>query len=89
MNSILYGRFIEIQSNLRTKKLHTTNQGSNFLGGSVSDKDNVRNKCILEQKVNPSILKDDFSSRIDPSIFRSIAQCYMTSQRKPVEFFLH
>ena len=37
-----YGRFIKIQSNLRGKKLHRTNQTSNFLGGSFSDKDNVR-----------------------------------------------
>ena len=37
-----YGRFIEIQSNLRRKKLHRTNQGSNFLGGSFSNRDNVR-----------------------------------------------
>ena len=27
----------------------------------------------LEEKVNPSILKDDFSSRTDPSIFTLIA----------------
>ena len=27
----------------------------------------------LEEKVNPSILKDDFSSRTDPFIFTSIA----------------
>ena len=33
-----YGRFIEIQSNLRRKKLHRTNQSSNFLGGSCSCK---------------------------------------------------
>ena len=31
-----YGRFI--QSNLRRKKLHRTNQGSNFLGGSFSNR---------------------------------------------------
>ena len=37
-----YGRFIEIQSNLRRKKLHRKNQGSNFLGGSFSNRDNVR-----------------------------------------------
>ena len=29
-----YGRFIEITSNLRRKKLLRTNQGSNFLGGT-------------------------------------------------------
>ena len=37
----LYGRFTEIKSNFRRKKLHRTNQGSNFLGGSFSNRDNV------------------------------------------------
>ena len=37
-----YGRFIEIQSDLRRKKLHRTNQSSNFLGGSLSNRDNIR-----------------------------------------------
>ena len=42
-HSWLYGRYIEIQSNLKTsKKLHRTNQGSNFLGGSFSNTDNIR-----------------------------------------------
>ena len=36
-----YGRFKEIQSNLRRKKLHKTNQCSNFLGRSFSNRDNV------------------------------------------------
>ena len=36
----LCGRFIEIQSNLRRKKLHRMNQGSNFLAGSFSNRDN-------------------------------------------------
>ena len=36
-----YGRFKEIKSSLRRKKLHRTNQGSNFLGGSLSNRDNV------------------------------------------------
>ena len=39
------------------KKLHRMNQGTNFLGGSFSNRDNVR---------------DDFCSRTDPSIFISI-----------------
>ena len=38
----LYDRFIEIQSNLRRKKLNRTNQGSNLLGGSFSKRDNIR-----------------------------------------------
>ena len=32
----------------------------------------IFNDVQLEEKVNPSILKDDFSSRIDPLIFTSI-----------------
>ena len=36
-----YGRFMEIQSNLSRKKLHTSNQGSNFLGDSFSDRDKI------------------------------------------------
>ena len=38
----LYGRFLEMQRNLRKKKLHRTNQGSNFLGENLSNKMNVR-----------------------------------------------
>ena len=37
-----YGKSIEIQSNLRRKKIHRTNQGANFLGGSFSNRDNVK-----------------------------------------------
>ena len=37
-----YGKFIEIKSNLREKKLRKTNQGTNFLGDIFSNKDNVR-----------------------------------------------
>ena len=37
----LYGRFIEIKRNLRRNKLHRMNKGSNFLGGSLSNRNNV------------------------------------------------
>ena len=37
-----YDRFIEIQSNLRRRKLHRTNEDSNFIGDSFSNIDNVR-----------------------------------------------
>ena len=43
------------------------NQGFNFFGGSFSNRDNVRES--LEEKVNPSILKNDFSSGTDPIHF--------------------
>ena len=68
-----YGRFIEIQSNLRIKKCQRMNQGSNFLRGSFSNRELQSN---LEEKVNPTILKDEFSSRRDPSIFTSIPPGY-------------
>ena len=51
-NAWSYGRFIEIQSNLRKQKIHRTNRNSN-----------------LENKVNTSILKGDFSLRTDSFIF--------------------
>ena len=37
-----HNRFIEIKRNLRRKNLHRANRGSNFLGGSFSNRDNVR-----------------------------------------------
>ena len=40
--SWLYGRFAEIQSNLRRKKLHRMNQGSNSFGGSFNSRDILR-----------------------------------------------
>ena len=43
-------------------------QGSNFLEGSFSNRDN-RFKSNFQDKDNPSILKDDFSSKTHPSIF--------------------
>ena len=52
-----YGRFIEIQSNLRRKKLHRTNQGSNFLGGSFRNRDNVRAPIQFRRESQPQHLK--------------------------------
>ena len=70
----LHGRFMEIQSNLRRKKLHRTNQDSNFLGGSFSNIDYVRALIQFRRKRKLHYLKNDFSSRTDPSIFTSIAK---------------
>ena len=52
-----YGIFIKIQSNLRRKKLHVTNQGSNFPGGSFSNRDNVlgRRTIVLYGYPNKSL----------------------------------
>ena len=54
------GRFIEIQSHLRRKKLHRTNQGSNFLGGSFSNRDSVRVPIQFRRESQPHHLKTFF-----------------------------
>ena len=72
-----YDRFIEIQSNLRRKKLHRMNQGSNFLGGSFSNRDNVRAPMQFRRESQPQHLKDAFSLRADPSIFTSTAPVFL------------
>ena len=46
-----YDRFIEIQSNLKRKKLQRTNQGSNFLGCSFSK--NVRAPIQFRREKQP------------------------------------
>ena len=64
-------------------------QGSSFLGGSFSSRDNVRVPFSLEVKVNPRILKDDIFTKIDPFIFKPIAPVLLDQSMKPVEFFQH
>ena len=64
-----YGRFIEIQSNLRRKKRI---KAPIFLETVLAIEIMQEPQSNLEDKVNPSILKVDFSSRTDPSIFTSI-----------------
>ena len=53
----LYGRFIGIQSNLRRKSLHRTNQGSNCLGGSFCNRDDVRASIQFWTETQPKHLK--------------------------------
>ena len=48
-------------------------QGSSFLVGSFGNRDNVTALIQFRKRDSPSILKEDFSSRTDPSIFTSIA----------------
>ena len=73
-----HGRFIEMQSNLTRKKRHRTNQGSNFLGDSFSNRDNERAPI----KSTPASQKIIFpQEQTNP--------CYDTGQMKPVKFFQH
>ena len=52
-----YCRFIGIQTNLRRKRLHRTNQGSNFLKGSFSNRDNARVTIQFRRESQPQHLK--------------------------------
>ena len=67
-----YSRFIEIQSSLTRKKPHRTNQNFNFLGCRFSNRDNVKSSIQFRTEKQPSILKYDFFSISDPSVFTSI-----------------
>ena len=62
----LYGKFMEIENNLRRKKLHRTNQGSNFLGGSFSNRDNVRALIQFRRESQPQ------STSISTSVIRPV-----------------
>ena len=55
-----YSRLIEIQSNLRRKKLHITNQGSNSLGGRFSNRDNLRASIHFRRESQHRHLKSLF-----------------------------
>ena len=76
MTTVFHARlfliFIEIRSNLRRKTLQRMNQSSNFLGGNFSNSNNVRAQ-IQFRRLHPSILKDEFSSKTDPSICTSFS----------------
>ena len=85
-NARLCDRFIEIQiqvqSNLKRKN-HRTNQSSNILGGSFSNRDNVT-APNLEDKDNPSLLKDSFFSKADPSTTMSLARVLLDRSNETI-----
>ena len=64
-----YDRIIEIQSNLRRKKLHRANQGSNFLGRSFSNRYNVRAPSQFKWERQPQHLNRWFSLKNRPIHF--------------------
>ena len=68
-----YGKFVQIQTNLRRKKFHRTNQGSNFLRGTFSKRDNVRASIQFRTESQPQYLKRWFFPSRDPFILTSIA----------------
>ena len=67
-----YGRFIEIKSNLRKKNFIERIKAPIFLEAVVAIEIMEDVQSNLDEKDNPSILKDEFSSRTDLSIFTSI-----------------
>ena len=71
----LYGRFAEIQSKLKRKKLNRSYQSSNIFGGNFSNRDNIRGQSNLEEKVNLNNLKN--------IIKRNKAKCLIWNTIKP------
>ena len=61
--------FIEIVNKLKTTKLHKTNLGSNFLGGSFSSRDNVRAPIQLRKESQHQHLKIRFFLKNRPMHF--------------------
>ena len=79
-----FGRFIETSSNLKRKKLHRMKQGFNFLGGSSSNRYNVRTTIQFRRESQPQHLYPS-----DPSILTSVATVLLgwsnkTSWNQPV-----
>ena len=65
-----YVRVIEIQSNLRRKKLHRTNQGLYYLGSSFSNRNNVRAPIQFRRKSQSQHLKRCFFHQNRPMLFK-------------------
>ena len=64
-----YGRFIEIQNNVRRKKVHRTSQDSNFLGDSFSNRDNIRVPNQFRRERQPQLHKRLFFLKNRPINF--------------------
>ena len=64
-----YGRFVEIQSNLRRKKLCKMNQGSNFFGGSIRTRDIVKSPIQFRRECQCQHIKRWFILKNRPIHF--------------------
>ena len=70
-----YGRFIEIKSNLKRKKLHRTNQGYNFLG----------RPCNRYIKISSNLWrKKPYRTNQDPDLLGEII-CKTEKVRPPIQ----
>ena len=72
----MYGRFIEIQSNLRRNFVERI-KAPIFLEAVLAIDIMQEPQLNLQEKVDPGILKDHFSSRTGPSIFTSIEPLWL------------
>ena len=86
-----YGRFIEIQSNLRRKNCHSTNQGPKFLGGSLAIE--ITQELQSKRKSTPASLKILFPHIISTSFNRSVKQNHLSFSsneiNKPLPALVH
>ena len=68
-----YARFIEIHATSGERNFIGRIKAPIFLGAVIEIEIMQQSQSNLEEEVIPSILKDDFHSRIDLSIFTLIA----------------
>ena len=67
------GKFINLQSNLAGRNFIERIKAPIFLDALLAIETMQELQSNSEEKVNSSILKDDFSSRASPSTFTSLA----------------
>ena len=81
-----YGRFTEIQNDLRIKKLHRLNQGSDFLGHSFSEKNIYQNSNLIQKRRSVPVSAMIFLQQILPFLPQQ-HQNYQISWTKRTDFF--
>ena len=93
MTTVLHARphtrFTVIKNNLRRKELHGKDYGSNFIGGSFRNRENVRAPIHFRREIQPQHLKRWFFSLKNRPIHFHINNTSVIRlvKKKQVEFF--
>ena len=80
-----YGGLIEIQSNLRRKKLHRTNQGFKCLGESFSNRVNLRSPIQTRRKRQPQHLENELSSKTNLNESTEVTNACLTFSNQVIK----
>ena len=84
----LYDRFIDTEQPHERKKLHGTNQGSNFLGGSFSNRGNVRATIRIRRgRQHQPLMYPEFFGQTSTHIKPMKAPSWLVLSRKILKIF--